>query len=103
MSRNYDNWERLVTAVVRKEEDRQLALAHSRDSSIISTSSSFDLGFCLTSRFDHHQSLVLQERDESPMDFSGLQKMLPDKQEVLWISSSMVSQPFLDPFMEAKW
>ncbi|KAH6770201.1 hypothetical protein C2S52_015004 [Perilla frutescens var. hirtella] len=89
MSKNYDNWERLVTAVVRRERDKKMALSHSRDPSISSTSSSLDLSFSLTSGSDHHQSLVIRERNESPMDFVGLKTMLPDKQEVVWISNSL--------------
>ncbi|KAL2551202.1 Protein kinase superfamily protein [Forsythia ovata] len=45
MSNNYDNWERLVEAVLRREQFRQLALAHSRESSISSVSSSFNFRF----------------------------------------------------------
>ncbi|KAL2551215.1 Protein kinase superfamily protein [Forsythia ovata] len=45
MSNNYDNWERLVGAVLRREQFRQLALAHSRESSISSVSSSFSFSF----------------------------------------------------------
>ncbi|CAI9776097.1 unnamed protein product [Fraxinus pennsylvanica] len=37
MSNNYDNWERLVDAVLRREHDRELALAHSRDPSFSSS------------------------------------------------------------------
>ncbi|KAL2551210.1 Protein kinase superfamily protein [Forsythia ovata] len=45
MSKNYDNWERLVEAVLKREQFRQLALAHSRESSISSVSSSFNFRF----------------------------------------------------------
>ncbi|KAL2551182.1 Protein kinase superfamily protein [Forsythia ovata] len=45
MSNNYDNWERLVEAVLKREQFRQLALAHSRESSISSVSSSFNFRF----------------------------------------------------------
>ncbi|KAL2551214.1 putative serine/threonine-protein kinase PIX13 [Forsythia ovata] len=45
MSNNYDNWERLVGAVLRREQFRQLALAHSRESSTSSLSSSFSFRF----------------------------------------------------------
>ncbi|CAA2959303.1 Hypothetical predicted protein [Olea europaea subsp. europaea] len=37
MSNNYDNWERLVQVVLRREHDRELALAHSRDPSFSSS------------------------------------------------------------------
>ncbi|KAL2551207.1 Protein kinase superfamily protein [Forsythia ovata] len=45
MSNNYDNWGRLVEAVLKREQFRQLALAHSRESSISSVSSSFSFRF----------------------------------------------------------
>ncbi|KAL2551203.1 putative serine/threonine-protein kinase PIX13 [Forsythia ovata] len=45
MSNNYDNWGRLVEAVLKREQFRQLALAHSRESSISSVSSSFNFRF----------------------------------------------------------
>ncbi|KAL2551211.1 Protein kinase domain-containing protein [Forsythia ovata] len=45
MSNNYDNWERPVAAVLKREQFRQLALAHSRESSISSVSSSFSFRF----------------------------------------------------------
>ncbi|CAA2959305.1 Hypothetical predicted protein [Olea europaea subsp. europaea] len=37
MSNNYDNWERLVETVLRREHDRELALAHSREPSTSSS------------------------------------------------------------------
>ncbi|CAA2989902.1 Hypothetical predicted protein, partial [Olea europaea subsp. europaea] len=42
MSRNYDNWERLVGAVLRREQDREVALADSRSTSFSSISISLD-------------------------------------------------------------
>ncbi|KAK4403046.1 Integrin-linked protein kinase [Sesamum angolense] len=45
MSKNYDNWGKLVEAVLRREQLRQIALIDSRTCSYISSaSSSFDLG-----------------------------------------------------------
>ncbi|KAL2463286.1 Serine/threonine-protein phosphatase [Forsythia ovata] len=44
MSNNYDNWERIVEAVLRREHDREIALSYSRESSFNSTSSSFSFG-----------------------------------------------------------
>ncbi|KAL2463331.1 F-box protein PP2-B10 [Forsythia ovata] len=41
MSQNYDNWERIVKAVLRREELRQVALYSSREPSFSSISSSF--------------------------------------------------------------
>lgn len=91
MGKNYDNWERLVSAVARRERDRLLALA----SSVSSSSSQH--GFSSTS-----QSLVPRDVDTStliPMEYSDLRldqkewkEMLPpDKREVVWRSLSMVA------------
>ncbi|KAL2551017.1 Serine/threonine-protein phosphatase PP1 isozyme 2 [Forsythia ovata] len=44
MSNNYDNWERLVETVLRREKDREIALSYSRESSFNSISSSFRFG-----------------------------------------------------------
>ncbi|KAL2551020.1 Serine/threonine-protein phosphatase PP1 isozyme 4 [Forsythia ovata] len=44
MSNNYDNWERLVETVLRREKDREIALSYSRESSFSSISSSFRFG-----------------------------------------------------------
>ncbi|KAI3469950.1 hypothetical protein Pfo_026613 [Paulownia fortunei] len=56
MSKNYDNWEKLVGAVLRKEQLKQIALSHSRDpSSISDESSSFASS---SSSLFHHQLLV---------------------------------------------
>ncbi|GFP92867.1 putative F-box protein pp2-b12 [Phtheirospermum japonicum] len=54
MSNNYDNWERLVRVVLRRESDRQLALTHSRDFSNISSTSisTLDLSFMSTAEFE---------------------------------------------------
>ncbi|KAL2558699.1 ubiquitin-conjugating enzyme E2 10-like [Forsythia ovata] len=42
MSRNYDNWERLVGAVLRREKDREVACLDSRSTSFSSNSISLD-------------------------------------------------------------
>ncbi|KAL2558703.1 ubiquitin-conjugating enzyme E2 E1-like [Forsythia ovata] len=42
MSRNYDNWERLVGAVLRREKDREVACSDSRSTSFSSNSISLD-------------------------------------------------------------
>lgn len=42
MSKNYDNWERLVRAVLQREQDREVALADSRSTSFSSISTSLD-------------------------------------------------------------
>ncbi|KAK6143629.1 hypothetical protein DH2020_023977 [Rehmannia glutinosa] len=82
MSKNYDNWERLVTAVLRKEWDKQLALSHSRDpSTISSTSSSFlDLSFSSRSQFDDDD-----DNSESMTDHKTM--VPPDEHEVVWRSA----------------
>ncbi|KAL2463281.1 Serine/threonine-protein phosphatase PP1 isozyme 1 [Forsythia ovata] len=38
---NYDNWERVVETVLRREKDREIALSYSKESSFSSISSSF--------------------------------------------------------------
>ncbi|KAH6812983.1 hypothetical protein C2S51_022001 [Perilla frutescens var. frutescens] len=93
MSKNYDNWERLVTSVVRRERDRQIALSHSRDNS--STSSTFSS----ISQFDrhHHDSQALDYSDFT-LDHADWKTMLPappDKPELVWRSASL--RFFLDP------
>ncbi|KAL6545213.1 hypothetical protein OROHE_009878 [Orobanche hederae] len=52
MSRIYDNWERLVAAVLKKEQLWQLCHAQSRSPSISSESSGFSSGLGLTSSVD---------------------------------------------------
>ncbi|KAL2558709.1 ubiquitin-conjugating enzyme E2 10-like [Forsythia ovata] len=42
MSKNYDNWERLVGAVLRREKDREVACSDSRSTSFSSNSISLD-------------------------------------------------------------
>ncbi|KAI3458050.1 hypothetical protein Pfo_014713 [Paulownia fortunei] len=57
MSRIYDNWERLVAAVLRREQLWLLCHAHSRSSSFISSlSSDFSSSFSLNSPFHHNPS-----------------------------------------------
>ncbi|KAG8369729.1 hypothetical protein BUALT_Bualt14G0044100 [Buddleja alternifolia] len=94
MSKNYDNWERLVRAVLRKDHDRQIALDHSWESSPISSSSS---SFSSTSQFNDDQSLAKLHRRKLPMyhygsklDHAGWKAFLPpDEQEVVFSSISM--------------
>ncbi|KAL8048409.1 hypothetical protein ABFX02_07G063500 [Erythranthe guttata] len=95
MSKNYDNWERLVRAVLRSENDRRIALLHSSThSSSNSTSSSFDRSFGPANFqiLDHDQS---QERSRLVMNYTDLgldhsqwKTMLPPgKNELLWSSA----------------
>ncbi|XP_020552896.1 uncharacterized protein LOC105172056 [Sesamum indicum] len=101
MAMNYDNWERLVGAVLRREGDREIALADSRDPSISGsrTSSAFapstsDLSSSASyiSRFDHTPNLT-----RLPMDYTDLtldhhewKTMLPpDKHEAVWRSAAL--------------
>ncbi|EYU31403.1 hypothetical protein MIMGU_mgv1a005393mg [Erythranthe guttata] len=106
MTKNYDNWYRLVTAVVRRERDRQIALSHSRDDISIggssSSSSSFDLSnnnLNSTSQIldPNHHSLVLQETidhlqymeySDLALDHNEWKAMLPPGKH-LWSSSSL--------------
>ncbi|KAL2558683.1 ACT7 [Forsythia ovata] len=53
MSQNYDNWERLVEAVLQREQYWQMAHDHSRSPSISSTSSDFRSSFNLSSSTDN--------------------------------------------------
>ncbi|KAL3653537.1 hypothetical protein CASFOL_003218 [Castilleja foliolosa] len=52
MSRNYDNWERLVAAVLKKEQLWQMFHSKSRSPSISSESSGFSLSLGLSSSID---------------------------------------------------
>ncbi|KAG8369690.1 hypothetical protein BUALT_Bualt14G0040200 [Buddleja alternifolia] len=71
MSRNYDNWKKLVRRVLRRENDRQIALNHS--SSVSSILSSTDRSFRSSSRFDHEQSVVDGQRsNQLPADYTDL-------------------------------
>ncbi|PIN17716.1 hypothetical protein CDL12_09626 [Handroanthus impetiginosus] len=102
MSQNYDNWERLVTAVLRREKDRQLALSHSRDPSTSSDTSSFSY-ISSSSHFGHdidrdQFSFVRRQiKSEVPLDYSDLilshsewKAMLPpDKHEIVFRSASL--------------
>ncbi|KAK6153989.1 hypothetical protein DH2020_013628 [Rehmannia glutinosa] len=73
MSKNYDNWERLVEAVLRRGLLRELALCDSTSPSIISSaSSSFNHGY------DSPSGL-------SPRDYLGspLMELVPDATQIL--------------------
>ncbi|KAK4385127.1 putative inactive receptor kinase [Sesamum angolense] len=83
MSRNYDNWERLVAAVLKKEQIWQLCHADSFSSSILSEASDWSSSFHLSSPlhdavFDfsssESSSTYWQQREEA---FEKLQNMLP--------------------------
>ncbi|KAL0388224.1 UNVERIFIED_CONTAM: F-box protein PP2-B10 [Sesamum radiatum] len=107
MSVNYDNWERLVAAVLRREADREMALADSRDPSIISSSgrtssasasasafSTSDLSSftSYSSRFDHSPSVTRLPMDYThpKLDHDEWKTMLPpDKPEAVWTSASL--------------
>ncbi|KAL7105731.1 hypothetical protein ACP275_07G062900 [Erythranthe tilingii] len=59
MSKNYDNWEKLVGAVLKKEQLRQIALCRDLSSSSSSSSSSSTSSFSSTrTSLFHHQFLV---------------------------------------------
>ncbi|KAK4413954.1 hypothetical protein Salat_2808200 [Sesamum alatum] len=63
MSRRYDNWERIVGAVLLREQLRQIALCHSSSPSSISSSisSSFRLSFDYSTHDHHHISFDFQQ------------------------------------------
>ncbi|KAL2527742.1 Serine/threonine-protein phosphatase PP1 isozyme 4 [Abeliophyllum distichum] len=71
MSNNYDNWERLVEAVLRREKDREIALSYSRESSFSSISSSFRFG--LDPSF-HEQNPQLDAHNSTTVNFLGGKK-----------------------------
>ncbi|KAL8479385.1 hypothetical protein ACS0TY_026310 [Phlomoides rotata] len=83
MSKYYDNWEKLVGAVLNREKLRQLALSHSLSSNSINDESSC-FSFNSTIPF-HNQSLVykekrnqtLQTHDDATADGSILMRSLP--------------------------
>ncbi|KAL2558707.1 ubiquitin-conjugating enzyme E2 10-like [Forsythia ovata] len=60
MSRNYDNWERLVGAVLQREKDREVARADSRSTS---TSSSLDFGELSLSLLREEQNVEIGGRN----------------------------------------
>ncbi|KAK4431652.1 putative inactive receptor kinase [Sesamum alatum] len=83
MSRNYDNWERLVAAVLRKEQLWQLCHADSFSSGILSEASEWSSSFHLTSQLHHaafdfssseSSSTHWQQREEA---FEKSQNLLP--------------------------
>ncbi|PIN17715.1 hypothetical protein CDL12_09625 [Handroanthus impetiginosus] len=105
MSKNY-NWERLVSAVLRREQDKELALNVSIDTSRIesplSPASNFSY-ISTSSRFDHDinrdRSLVHRQRSKVPMDYSDLKLyhldwkaiLPPDKHEEIVLRSASLS------------
>ncbi|KAL2531226.1 Protein kinase superfamily protein [Abeliophyllum distichum] len=74
MSNNYDNWERLVEAVLKREQFRQLTLAHSRESSISSGSSSFNFRF---------ESLHLEASSSKVNETDGERLLPSDYREII--------------------
>ncbi|KAL2551180.1 Protein kinase superfamily protein [Forsythia ovata] len=74
MSNNYDNWERLVEAVLKREQFQQLALAHSRESSISSVSSSFNFRF---------ESLHLEASSSKVNETDGERLLPSDYREII--------------------
>ncbi|XP_022858422.1 probable serine/threonine-protein kinase PIX13 isoform X2 [Olea europaea var. sylvestris] len=88
MSNNYDNWERLVVAVLRREKDRQLALAPSRESSISSVSSSFNFGL----DFPVHEQSLQFEASSSKVNETDRERLFP---------SATSSSPGLSQFFAA--
>ncbi|KAL2551205.1 Uncharacterized protein Fot_04824 [Forsythia ovata] len=73
MSKNY-NWERLVETVLQREQFWQLALAHSRESSISSVSSSSNFGL---------ESLHLEASSSKVHDTDGERLLPSDYREII--------------------
>ncbi|KAK6130514.1 hypothetical protein DH2020_035742 [Rehmannia glutinosa] len=79
MSRVYDNWERLVAAVLKREQLRQLAVSHSISSSI---SADFSSRFSFASSHEDLASTeaispearILSHHDVRPIEFKELKK-----------------------------
>ncbi|KAK6117358.1 hypothetical protein DH2020_048876 [Rehmannia glutinosa] len=83
MSRVYDNWERLVAAVLKREQLRQLAVSHSISSSI---SADFSSRFSFASSHEDlsasrasteaisPEARILSHRDVRPIEFKELKK-----------------------------
>ncbi|CAA3003155.1 ubiquitin-conjugating enzyme [Olea europaea subsp. europaea] len=82
MSRNYDNWERLVGAVLQREQDREVARADSRSTSFSSISISLD--------FDEH-SLSLP-REEQNVE-NGRRNSRLDSSDGSYVASSTTKGP----------
>ncbi|KAL0388223.1 UNVERIFIED_CONTAM: hypothetical protein Sradi_2704100 [Sesamum radiatum] len=90
MAENYDNWERLVRAVLRREGDRELALRPSGDLSSVTLSS-----LSSTSESTSHDDIPMDYSDLT-VDHSEWKAMLPPhKQIVVWKSAFLSF--FLDP------
>ena len=98
MGKTYDNWERLVKAVSRREEDKLLALTNSVSTS--PSSSSSQLSSSLSFQFGHLDlRLVIPDTSRLPMEYSDIsvdrkdwKAMLPPgKRQVVWRSSYMVA------------
>ncbi|XP_047951997.1 F-box protein PP2-B10-like isoform X2 [Salvia hispanica] len=96
MGKTYDNWERLVKAVSRREEDKLLALTNSVSTS--PSSSSSQLSSSLSFQFGHLDlRLVIPDTSRLPMEYSDIsvdrkdwKAMLPPgKRQVVWRSSYM--------------
>ncbi|KAK4493166.1 hypothetical protein RD792_017978 [Penstemon davidsonii] len=71
MSTIYDNWERLVAAVIRREELWQLCHDHSRSPSISSTSSSSDFSYAWSST----SNVLWDEHDYEPGEKKVVQEL----------------------------
>ncbi|KAK4431375.1 putative inactive receptor kinase [Sesamum alatum] len=76
MSKNYDNWERLVAAVLRRELLWQICHEHSRTPSLMSSvssdfSSSFSLSSPLSSTFPKPEDGIFMSDKYPPLQFSA--------------------------------
>ncbi|KAG8381305.1 hypothetical protein BUALT_Bualt06G0108600 [Buddleja alternifolia] len=71
MSRNYDNWERLVAAVLKKQQLWQLFHEQSRSPSISSESSGFSFSFHLSSSLDDFPTAEFSASYQKEYDFDS--------------------------------
>ncbi|KAI3469949.1 hypothetical protein Pfo_026612 [Paulownia fortunei] len=93
MANNYDNWERLVGAVLRREQLRRIALNHSRNpSSITSRSSSFNLSSSSSSQIN--ESFAYNEQRLQLFAANWERFLTPEDQEI--ISTTVYLSFFLD-------
>ncbi|CAA3007873.1 Hypothetical predicted protein [Olea europaea subsp. europaea] len=85
MSRNYDNWERLLEAVLRREHDRELVLAHSPDPSF---SSSIISHPCTSIHDNQNIQLGTSSNTVNEKDWERL--LLPDYEDIISRSADPV-------------
>lgn len=94
MSKNYDNWERLVQSVLRREHDREIALRDSCSVSSASTdvtlSSNSSLAYGCCEQHPERLKMPLQmDYKDVKLDHSKWKAMLPENRlELVWRSAA---------------